>query len=172
MKTNEFNFRTTPVAEDIKSIRDIVESTGFFRADEIDIAVELIEDRLDRGKSSGYEFLFACQNGKPVAYCCYGLIPCTIKSYDLYWIAVHNSYRGTGIGSYLLKLTEKEIASAGGYGVYVETSSRDQYLSTRKFYEKNNYKLKACFEDFYDDDDDKIVYFKCLSDRQHTWREG
>ena len=165
METSQLTIRTNPVLEDIQSIRDIVESTGFFRADEIVIAVELIEERLARGKSSGYEFLFACQDGKPVAYSCYGLIPCTIKSYDLYWIAVHNNFRGTGIGSYLLNLTEKEIASAGGYGLYAETSSREQYLSTRKFYEKNDYQLKACFEDFYDDGDDKVVYVKYLNDR-------
>lgn len=165
MEINEFTIRTAPVHEDIQCIRNIVESTGFFRADETDIAVELIEERLARGKSSGYEFLFACHEGKPVAYSCYGLIPCTIKSYDLYWIAVHNNFRRTGIGSYLLDLSEKEIASAGGYGVYAETSSREQYLSTRKFYEKNGYQLKACFEDFYDDGDDKLVYVKYLKDR-------
>jgi ribosomal protein S18 acetylase RimI-like enzyme len=160
MKTNELTIRTTPVPEDIQSIREIVESTGFFRADEIDIAVELVEERLSKGKSSGYEFLFACQNMKPVAYSCYGLIPCTIKSYDLYWIVTHNNCRGMGIGSYLLKLTEQEIAKNGGYGIYAETSSREQYESTRKFYEKNDYQMKACFENFYDDSDDKVVYVK------------
>ena len=164
METSQFTIRTNPVPEDIQSIREIVESTGFFRADETDIAVELVEERLARGKSSGYEFMFACQNGKPVAYSCYGLIPCTIKSYDLYWIAVHNNHRGTGTGSSLLKLTEKEIAIAGGYAIYAETSSREQYLSTRKFYEKNDYQLKARFEDFYDDGDDKVVYVKYLKD--------
>ncbi len=163
MKINELTIRAAPVFEDIKSIRDIAESTGFFRADEIDIAVELVEERLKKGKSSGYEFLFACHNGKPVAYSCYGLIPCTVKSYDLYWIAVRNNYRGTGIGSYLLKLTEQKIAGAGGNGIYAETSSREQYESTRKFYEKNNYQIKACFEDFYDDGDNKVVYVRYLS---------
>lgn len=162
MKINELTIRTTPVPEDIQSIREIVESAGFFRADEIKIAMELVVERLVKGKSSGYEFLFACQNSKPVAYSCYGLIPCTIKSYDLYWIAAHNNYRGKGIGSYLLRLTEQEIANIGGCGIYAETSSRMQYLSTRIFYEKNNYQLKACFENFYDDSDDKMVYVKYL----------
>lgn len=163
MKTDEITIRKIPVPEDIQSIRDIVESTGFFRADEVEIAIELAEERLGKGKSSGYEFLFACHSGKPVAYSCYGLIPCTIKSYDLYWIATHNDYRGLGIGSNLLKLTEQEIADIGGYGIYAETSSRKQYLSTRVFYEKNNYQMEACFENFYDDNDDKIVYVKFLT---------
>lgn len=163
MEISELTIRTAPVPGDIQNIREITESTGFFRADEIDIAVELVEERLSKGKSSGYEFLFACQSGKPVAYSCYGLIPCTIKSYDLYWIAVHNNYRGTGIGSNLLKLTEEKIAGAGGSGIYAETSSRNQYESTRNFYEKNNYQIKAIFEDFYDDGDNKVVYVKYLT---------
>jgi hypothetical protein len=41
MEINEFTIRTNPVHEDIQSIRDIVESTGFFRADETDIAGRL-----------------------------------------------------------------------------------------------------------------------------------
>lgn len=162
MDFNNITIRSTPVQEDIRSVREIVESTGFFSAAETGIAVELVEERLVRGKSSGYEFLFACENGKPVAYSCYGLIPCTVKSFDLYWIVTHDNFRRTGIGSYLLQLTEQEIAAVGGDRIYAETSSREQYSSTRRFYERNNYRCIACFEDFYDDGDDKVVYFKYL----------
>lgn len=162
MIPEELLIRNIPVKDDIDAIDRIVRSTGFFRDDEIKVAVELVEERLEKGMASGYEFLFAEKNGETIAYSCYGLIPCTLKSYDLYWIACHNDHRGSGIGRNLLKLTEQEIKKAGGYGVYVETSSKDQYLPTRIFYEKNNYLLKSRFEDFYDTDDDKLVYVKYL----------
>ena len=65
-----------------------------------------------------------------------------------------------GIGKRLLQETENAIKAAVGHGIYVETSSKDQYTPTRAFYEKNNYLLKARFKDFYDTNDDKCVYVK------------
>ncbi len=154
--------RTVPQESDIHSVETIVRSSGFFREDEITVAVELVEERLSKGHSSGYQFLFADLNGETVAYTCYGLIPCTLHSFDLYWIASHNAYRGMGVGSFILKLTEHEIRKEGGNAVYIETSSKEQYLPTRNFYEKNGYLPKAVFDDFYDEGDDKLVYVKKL----------
>jgi len=163
MKPGEdISLRTEIRSNDPDSIDRIVRSTGFFREDEILVAVELAEERLQKGIASGYEFLFAEMDGKPVAYSCYGLIPCTLHSFDLYWIATHRDYMNRGIGKYLLQETEKVIFRAGGKGIYAETSSKELYASTRAFYEKNQYLLKGRFEDFYAPDDDKLVYVKAL----------
>ncbi len=94
---------------DPDTIRKIVQSTGFFREDEILVAVELAEERLQKGTASGYEFLFAEIAARPVAYSCYGMIPCTLHSFDLYWIVTHRDYMNRGIGKYLLQETEKAI---------------------------------------------------------------
>ncbi len=160
MKETFFTLRNHVLPSDPENVEGIVRSTGFFREDEIRVAVELVEEHLKKGTSSGYEFLFAEYEGKTIAYSCFGLIPCTLVSYDLYWIATHNDFRNRGIGKIMLSETEKAIAKAGGKGIYVETSSLDKYLPTRSFYEKSHYVLKARFEDFYADRDDKMVYVK------------
>ena len=165
MKTTEqIILRKEVSPDDPETITMIVTSTGFFREDEILVAAELAEERLERGAASGYEFLFAEIAGKTVAYSCYGLIPCTLHSYDLYWIATHRDFMNQGIGKYLLQETEKAIFTLGGNGIYVETSSKEQYAPTRGFYEKNQYLLKARFENFYAPDDDKLVFVKTLQD--------
>lgn len=156
----DISIRSEVRSTDPDTIGRIVRSTGFFRDDEILVAMELAEERLYKGVASGYEFLFAEMDGKPVAYSCYGLIPCTLQSFDLYWIATHRDYMNRGIGKYLLQETEKAIFRAGGQGIYVETSSKEQYAPTRAFYEKNQYLLKGRFEDFYAPKDDKLVYVK------------
>lgn len=156
----DISIRSEVRSTDPDTIGRIVRSTGFFRDDEILVAMELAEERLYKGVASGYEFLFAEMDGKPVAYSCYGLIPCTLHSFDLYWIATHRDYMNRGIGKYLLQETEKAIFRAGGQGIYVETSSKEQYAPTRAFYEKNQYLLKGRFEDFYAPKDDKLVYVK------------
>jgi ribosomal protein S18 acetylase RimI-like enzyme len=161
MHTN-YKFRSEVLFSDIESVREIVTSTGFFREDEIPVAVELVEEGFNKGKESGYEFIFMEYEGTTVAYSCFGLIPCSLLSYDLYWIVTHNDYRGRGLGSLLLKESEDRIRDLGGKTVYIETSSKESYLPTQKFYEKNKYDLKARFEDFYDYDDDKLVYIKKL----------
>lgn len=152
--------RDTVKKTDVKAIDSIVRSTGFFPEHEIEIAVELIEERLQKGLDSGYLFNFLELNGEVVGYSCFGPIPMTKISYDLYWIAVHNDCRGKGFGKYLLDYTEKYIKNLGGKQIYVETSSKDQYKPTREYYKKMKYKKLVVFEDFYDYNDGKVVYVK------------
>lgn len=155
-------FRNTVEKEDIKDVKNIVSSTGFFRNDEINIAVELVQEYLDKGEESGYKFIFAEIDGKTVAYSCYGLIPCSLISWDLYWIVTHNDFRGKGIGKIILQETENQIKKYGGKTIYIETSSKEKYFPTQKFYEKNRYSIKTIYEDFYELNDNKIIYYKKL----------
>jgi ribosomal protein S18 acetylase RimI-like enzyme len=145
---------------DLVQVESIVRSSGFFREDEIEVAVELVKERLDKGIASGYEFIFAEVDGDTVGYSCFGLIPCTLYSFDLYWIAIHRDHMNRGIGGKLLNETERSIREMGGEGIYVETSSKELYAPTRAFYMKKGYLEKARFEDFYDRGDDKVVYLK------------
>ena len=71
---SEIRFREEVRVEDIESIRRIVESTGFFYPEEVEVSVELVEDRLSNGLDSGYFFLIAEREDLPVAYSCYGPI--------------------------------------------------------------------------------------------------
>jgi GNAT superfamily N-acetyltransferase len=154
--------RSEVMPSDPSAVEEIVMSSGFFRPDEVPVAVELVAEGLEKGRESGYDFVFVEVDGRTVAYACFGLIPCTLFSYDLYWIATHEDYRGQGIGKILLREVEKAVAAAGGKSIYVETSYLPKYEPTRAFYLKNNYIEKARFEDFYDDGDDKVVYVKKL----------
>lgn len=155
-----FDFREQVNSQDAKHVRDIVSSTGFFSADEIETAVELVNERLSRGISSGYHFLFAEKGGEVFGYSCFGPIACTEASYDLYWIAVTQARRGCGAGGKLLAASEQAIAKLGGCRIYVETSSRPQYEPTRKFYLNCGYREEAVLRDFYASGDSKVVYLK------------
>lgn len=156
-------FRATPGRADVAAIRRIVESTGHFRPDETTIAIELIEDRLAKGlAASGYHFVFADSGADTVGYACFGPIPCSLASWDLYWIAVMDAWRGRGLGRALLRRAEDAARAAGGRAVYVETSSRPQYDATRAFYQACGYALEHVFADFYAPGDGKAVYVKRL----------
>lgn len=160
MEVDKKQFRREVKNSDPDTIRDIVTSTGFFNAEEIDIAAELADEYLAKGEESGYQFVFIDNQKETMGYSCYGKIPGTKSSYALYWIAVHEKYRNQGLGKILLQETEKDIFDQDGNGIYVETSSREQYIPTRMFYEKNGYLLKTRFEDYYDKGDDLVFYVK------------
>ncbi len=152
------SFRTEPVSEDVDSIRKIVESTGFFYQHEVDVAVELIEERLNKGAASGYHFVFADIDGVTAAYSCFGHDEMTRSCFELYWIVTHNDYRGMGIGKKLLRVTYDQARKLGCTMIIAETSGRDQYKPTRDFYESAGYTLEATLKDYYDKGDDKCFY--------------
>lgn len=142
------------------SIRGILESTGFFYDFEIDTAMELVEEKLTRGEESGYSFIIAEKESKTIAFACFGKTPCTVSSYDLYWMAVHNDQKGGGIGKELMKLVEEKIAESGGKNIWIETSSRALYEPTRMFYLKTGSEFIAELPNFYGENDNKIIYLK------------
>jgi len=156
-------FRDAVRSEDAQSVQKIVVSTGYFTPSEINVAVELVEERMSKGDASGYHFLFAEQNARTVGYACFGPIACTVSSYDLFWIAVEQSQRGGGIGREILTRTEMAIARMGGRRVYIETSSRPLYEPTRAFYLRNGYTVEATLKDFYSPGDDKVIFVRSLS---------
>lgn len=150
------------VAADVDRVRDIVRSTGFFHPPEVDVAVELVEERLRRGDASGYFFAFVELNGRTIGYSCYGPIACTASSFDVYWIAVHRDEQKNGIGRWLMTVTEELIRGREGRRIYVETSGRPDYLPTRRFYERCEYVKAAELPEFYGDGDSKVIYLKVL----------
>ncbi|MDZ7371200.1 MAG: GNAT family N-acetyltransferase [candidate division KSB1 bacterium] len=162
MNTSPATFRRTVLPQDRESVREIVTSAGFFYPAEIPIAVELVNERLEKGEASGYHFIFAEIDGKTVGYACYGPIPCTMASWDLYWIAVHQKVRGQGIGKALLRECEAAVRNAGGRRLYIETSGRELYAPTRAFYLANGCILEATLKDFYAPGDDKCIFVKVL----------
>jgi ribosomal protein S18 acetylase RimI-like enzyme len=160
--TNRITWREEPVPADINDIAAIVRSTGFFNDEELDVATELVEERLTKGIASGYFFLFMELDKKVTGYSCFGPIPGTLTSFDLYWIAVHSESRGIGLGKTIMERSEKEIAGMKGDRIYVETSSKVLYIPSRKFYERCGYRAEAQLKDFYAPGDDKIIYVKKL----------
>jgi GNAT superfamily N-acetyltransferase len=153
-------FRTIPEERDIARVREIVESTEFFYDHEVEIAAELVAERLEYGESTGYFFVFAEADGITVAYSCYGPVTMSKTSFDLYWIATHNDYRGRGIGRKILDQTCSQARAMGCSIIIAETSGLPHYAPTRAFYTSNNFELEARLKNFYAMGDDKLFYTK------------
>jgi ribosomal protein S18 acetylase RimI-like enzyme len=157
-------FRDSVLPSDVESVRRLTVAAGVFRPAEIDVAVELVQERLQRGTVSGYEFLFAVDedsppfDARPIGYVCYGHIAVTVASYDLYWIVVDPRSQGRGVGRALVRAMQERIARKGGKRIFIETSSLPSYSVTRAFYERCGYRLEARIANFYASGDDKLIY--------------
>jgi acetoin utilization deacetylase AcuC-like enzyme/GNAT superfamily N-acetyltransferase len=155
-------WRSAVMAHDVGRVRSLVTSTGFFSAAEVDIAGELVTERLTKGIRSGYHFVLAERGPALVAYACYGPIDGTDGSFDLYWIAVAPEEQGKGLGGQVYARAEAAMRRAGAKRIYADTSSSDRYAPTRGFYQQQGFAEQARLPDFYGPGDGKVVYVKTL----------
>ena len=172
-------WRTEVKKSDVEAVRALVTETGVFNAEEVLIAVELVEETLAKGKASGYEFVFADQDpdqppdrlstspsadikNSLLGYTCYGHISGTQSSFDLYWIAVSPSNRRDGIGTQLMHESERLACKSGATRMYLDTAGNEQYKPTRAFYERLGYEKAAVLKDFFAPGDDKVIYMRML----------
>lgn len=155
-------FRKEILPGDETRIREMIISTGFFYDIEVEVAVELAEEKLRDGDKSSYQFIFAEREGVAVAYSCFGLIAGTENSFDLYWIVTHNDFRAQGIGKILLEETHRQIHEQGGRNVIAETSSLEKYQPTRRFYKQMGYTETGLIQNFYKEGDGKVTFVKAI----------
>lgn len=151
--------RKTVKLSDVETIRSLVRKTGVFNDEEVSIAAELVAEAALQGeKKSGYTFYFIEEGGNMLGYSCFGRVPLTESSYDLYWLVVDPDVQKKGIAKQLLELTEKAVGAEGGTQLYAETSSKDTYEPARAFYQKVGFSECARQKDFYTKGDDKVTY--------------
>jgi ribosomal protein S18 acetylase RimI-like enzyme len=138
----------------------ITAGTGLFKAEEIPVALEVLDAAV--AGSPDYTALGAETGGTLAGWICWGPTPCTVGTFDLYWIAVDAAQHNAGIGSLLLAEMERRLAGTARL-VVVETAGRDDYAPTRAFYARRGYHVAARIPDFYAPGDDQVVYVKTLT---------
>jgi D-alanine-D-alanine ligase len=158
---------TTPVlrslnAADRGRIEEITRAAGLFREDEIPVALEVFDGAA--AGSPDYIALGAEQDGRLVGWICWGPTPCTLGTYDLYWMAVDPALQRGGIGTALLHGMERRLLGVARL-IVVETAGRADYRGTRAFYQARGYAVAATIPDFYAAGDAQVIYVKSLSTR-------
>lgn len=144
-------------------IRTILIQTDVFKPEEIDVAMELIDEFLDKPEQKDYDMYCAVDEERAViGYLCVGPTSMTAATYDLYWIAVDPGAQRKGIGATLNHFCEDHVKSIGGRLIVAETSSQSKYSKTRAFYLREGYSVAATIKDYYDVGDDLVIFTKYL----------
>lgn len=162
----DIEFGDELAVEDVRTLCSLAAETRFFSEEEVLIVEELAWAAITEGEESGYRFLLARPAGDgqaaPVGFACFGPVPCTRGSWDLYWIVVDQAMQGHGLGRRILRESERRVLALGGRKMFLETSSREQYTPTRGFYEACGYRLESRLLDYYDRGEDCHIYTRTL----------
>jgi ribosomal protein S18 acetylase RimI-like enzyme len=142
------------------AIEQLLIATNVFRPDEIKVALEVIDSYFILPEEDYTALGAFTLGGELLGYVCYGPTPCTVGTWDLYWIAVSPATQGTGVGTMLLQEVERRLALRDARLVIIETSSLPHYGATRRFYERRGYEVVARVPDFYAPGDDRLIFAK------------
>ena len=121
-------------AADRDRIEDISRGGGLFREDEVLVALEVFDEAVGGAPGNTYSALGAEVDGLLAGWICWGPTPCTLGTYDLYWMAVDPQLQGTGIGTALLLEMERRLQGLARL-IIIETTGRPDYSATRAFYQ-------------------------------------
>jgi len=148
-------------SHDRDRIRRLLEQSGVFRKEEVQVAMDVLDETVGHPDKSDYH-IFCADDGSAelVGYICFGPIPLTDSCYDLYWIAVDEKNQKRGVGGYLLRFAEEFVARNGGRRIYVDTSSTAAYEPARRFYLKHGYPAVCVLHDFYRKGDHRMICMK------------
>jgi ribosomal protein S18 acetylase RimI-like enzyme len=149
---------------DRSTIAGLIVSVDHFNQAEAECALELIDIYLNDPQQTDYQVIVATDfESQPHAYACWGPVPLTRGTYDLYWIATHPDSRGRGFGRALIAHIENIIMESGGRLLVAETSAKKSYEGTMEFYRRLGFEAASQIKDFYDVGDDRLIFIKRLS---------
>jgi ribosomal protein S18 acetylase RimI-like enzyme len=146
---------------DRSAVETMTRASGVFRSDEVKVALEVFDAALGVGRppDPDYETAGAEVDGEVLGWICWGPTPCTLGTFDLYWIVVRPDTQGQGVGGALVEEMERRIAGRARI-VVVETAGRAEYAATRAFYDARGYRVAARIADYYAPGDDLVTYAK------------
>jgi GNAT superfamily N-acetyltransferase len=146
------------LAGDAPAIFSIAESEALFSRQDLATVQELFQDYITRSDHNGYYFISALEVDNLIGFACYGPTPLTEGTFDLYWIDVADAWKGKGVGKKLMAHVVDAVRATGGRLLVLDTSGRQDYASTRAFYERFGFKRSATIPDFYAPGDDLVIY--------------
>jgi ribosomal protein S18 acetylase RimI-like enzyme len=152
------NLRTKLNTNDVEPVRQLLKDTGVFTPEEVEVGVELAEQTL--AGEDGYHWVLAEEAGKLLGVICYGSVPLTEGTWDLYWILRSPGASSKGVAAQLLKICEEDLRKNNARLLVLNTSGTPPYQPARDYYLRNGFQLAARLPEYYRPGDDLLIYTK------------
>lgn len=145
---------------DKEALQVVINSISSFNDDDKKVAMELVDIAVSNPNQQDYNFFLFEEDNIIYGYHCTGRRPLTDGVYDLYWIVVASNAAGKGVGTQLIEHAQQFVKEKKGRWLLAETSSKDSYEATRKFYFKNGFSIIAQINDFYSVNEKLLIFGK------------
>lgn len=163
MLTPSFKIRA-PLEEEGSEIISLTKKIKQFSDEDVHCVEDLWKESIQSDTDPDrYHFIIAKNEKQILGFACYGHRPLTEGTYDFYWLGVDPAFQKRGIGKALIERVENEVRNKKGYLLIIETSSMEDFSSTRAIYVSIGYQLVAQIPDFYKPGDGLAIFTKKLS---------
>jgi ribosomal protein S18 acetylase RimI-like enzyme len=152
------NLRKELIPEDLHSIEQMLRDVGVFNEEEVACCIELAVETL--GLKEGYHWVLAEEADKLCGLICYGSVPLTDGTWDLYWILRSPHSTSKGVANALLQACEEHLRQEKARLLVLDTSSTPPYQPARDFYLRSGFTLSARLVEYYRPGDDLLIYTK------------
>ncbi len=146
-------------ATDVNDLKQVVDSCGLFPSEYLD---EMVADYLSNPETEDFWFTYIEENtAVAIGYC----VPekFTAGTYNLLAIGVAENFQGKGIARNMMHYIEQVLKEKEGRILIVETSSDEAQTAARNLYATIGYSQEAVIRDFWNEGEDKIVFWKKLN---------
>ncbi|MEM9025037.1 MAG: GNAT family N-acetyltransferase [Bacteroidota bacterium] len=143
---------------DVPALKHVLDTIELFPSEMLD---EMIADYLNNPETAEIWFT-EVEDGQPVSIGFCAPEKLTEGTYNLYAIGVRSDIQSKGTASRMMAFIEHYLKANGHRVLIVDTSGTAAFEGTRRFYEKLGYHKEAVIRDFWEEGDDKVVYWKKL----------
>lgn len=144
---------------DTPALKEVLDTLELFPSEMLD---DMITDHFNNPDNQEFWFT-AVENDKPISigYCAPEQL--ADGTYNLLALGVHADIQSKGTGKQMMTYIEEELRQKEQRILIIETSSTEAFESSRKFYEGLGYTKEAVIRDFWEEGNDKVVYWKKLT---------
>jgi ribosomal protein S18 acetylase RimI-like enzyme len=152
------------VSKDREILYDLMQKTGVFSEQAINLTMELIDTYLFNEEQDDYRVIVGSEtHGQVVAFACYGPAAGTEGTCRLYWLVVTPALQHQGIGKEILAWIEQQMREEGARLVVIEITSEDKYAAFVRFFTDQQYKQAGRIKNYFRTGEDMLFYVKYLS---------
>lgn len=159
----KLSYRNYITPNDYEVVYRLLEKSGFYYESEINICLQMMEETIEYdNEKSDYHWLIVEGNNNIVGFACFGKNRMTEDSWEVFCIAVDKNHKDKGFGSLILKEVERIAMGSKANRIWIQTSGKNKFIPTAKFFESKEYEKVATLPDFYSKGDHKIIFNKVL----------
>ncbi|NSX54371.1 GNAT family N-acetyltransferase [Parasulfitobacter algicola] len=147
-------------SNDIPALQQVLDGTELFPSD---MLPDMLAGFLTVADSPN--IWLTCEDaGQPVGFCYAVPEDLADGTWNMLAIAVLPSCQGRGFGGAVVQHLEDVLRGRRARILIADTSGTDEFAQTRAFYQKSGYAEEARIRDFWAAGDDKVVFWKSLTD--------